>query len=164
MSEQETNPYGEIYAQWKFPRVVKHERGRWWYLWAGLVVVGLLTYAIISRNFLFVLIIILTTVIFLLLDKGDAEEGEIAITEDGVLIDDKLWPYEDLRDFWLIYDPPRAKRLYLNPRNTLRGQLSIPIEEQNPVAIRQALLTYLPEDSERDEESFTDFVSRIFKL
>jgi len=157
-------PYGEVFASWSFPRFVRHERGRWWYLIAGLIIIGLLTYALLSRNFLFALIIILGTGVFLILERRELDEATLAITEDGIVLDNVLWPYEDLRNFWLVYEPPTVKTLYINPRNALRGRMSIPIQDQNPVAIRQALLTYLPEDPERVQESFTDFTSRILKL
>lgn len=163
-NEEVENPFGEVFAAWTFPRFVKHERSRWWYLIAGLVVIGLLTYALISRNFLFSLIIIIGTGIFLILERREVDEASIAITEDGIVLDDTLWTYENLRNFWVIYEPPTVKTLYLQPRNMLKGRMSIPLQDQNPVIIRRVLLTYLPEDLEREEESFTDFISRILKL
>ena len=63
-----------------------------------------------------------------------------------------------------IYNPPAVKRLYLNFENGWKPEVSIPLENQNPLYIRNILLQYLREDAEKTEESLYDSLSRQLKL
>jgi len=54
--------------------------------------------------------------------------------------------------------------LYVRFQSGLRPNLSIPVEDQDPVALRAILLKYLEEDLDQRGESFSDGFQRILKL
>jgi hypothetical protein len=86
------------------------------------------------------------------------------IWEDGVTINDKMYPFENMESFWIIYRPPEIKYLYLRLKGALRPDLVIPLENADPVSIRQNLLRFVPEDTKKEDESVAEAITRTYKL
>ncbi len=159
------NPHGKTLAIWSFPEFVKYERGTGWYFWAMACGVGLFLYAIFTGNFLFALIVVMVAlVMFLDHSKKQPASLRFAITEDGLEMANDFIPWKDITKFWIIYEPPEVKRLYVQTKRISLGRLSIPLEKENPVKIREVLLKYLPEDLTKESEATSDALRRILKL
>jgi hypothetical protein len=86
------------------------------------------------------------------------------ILEDGLEIGADFYSYDDLKNFWIAYKPPEVKKLYITFRSSLRPMLIIPLEKENPLQVRTAILEYLPEDLEKEDETTTETLSRLLKL
>ena len=56
------------------------------------------------------------------------------------------------------------KLLYLGVNQTLRKELPIHLENQNPLVIRKLLLNYVDEDLEREDESTEEALARLMRL
>jgi hypothetical protein len=145
--------HGKILASWTFPEFIQYQRGIGWYIIIGLVGIGLLVWTILTANFLFALIIILVAIITLLHSRRQPSQVEIQITEDGIKVSSKFYEWGDLKNFWIIYEPPEVKTLYINSKSNLTPALSVPLEDESPVEIRKILLTCLEEDLTQDHES-----------
>lgn len=156
--------FGEIFAAWQFPEFIKYQRNRWWYVLFIVVLAGLLTFSWFDRNITFAIILVLIIIIYLNLERREALQFNIAITEDGILLNDKLIEYRDLSNFYLIYYPPQIKNLYLQPKNFFSRLIIIPLEDENPVIIRQALLQYLPEDIAKEHMPASESIARLIKF
>lgn len=161
---EEMPDFGEIFAAWQFPEFAKHQRGAWWYIISIAITIGLLIFCWFTRNIMFAIIIVLALIIYLSLERKEPIEVGIAITEDGILLNDKLIDYKSLDNFYIIYYPPRVKNLYLQPKNILRQLIIVPLEDQDPVFIRQALLQYLTEDTAKENLPPHEAISRLLKL
>jgi len=161
--EEENQDYGEIFFGWKFSEFPHYQRERKWYVWGAIIVIILLIYSFLTINFLFGLITIMAALIILLFQRNN-NEVEFKITEDGILINKKLFAYKNLKNFYIIYNPPEVKTLYFEPKSILNPRIPIALEKQNPVAIREVLRQYLEEDLEREDEPVSEQISRIFKL
>jgi len=156
--------YGNILALWEFPEFIKHERGKLWYLSFTVVFVALLVYSYYTDNILFAIILVMFAFLYLRLGKGDPQTMETAITEDGIFIGSKFMPYEEFANFYIIYYPPEVKNLYLQPKSILKNRIALPLENQNPIHIREILLQYLEEDLEKEEAPASEGISKILKL
>lgn len=161
---QNNQDFGEVLASWQFQEFFQHQRGRVWYIIFILAIVGLLIFAYTSKNPLFAIIIILGLIVYVISEKRGPQTIEIALTEDGVILHNKFIDYEDLDSFYIIYYPPLVKNLYLQPRNSFKPLISIPLEDQNPVEIRRLLLAYLAEDLEKEEAPLTEGLTHRLKL
>ncbi|MDP3784660.1 MAG: hypothetical protein Q8R12_01115, partial [bacterium] len=73
-----------------------------------------------------------------------------------------LYPYDDLKSFWLNYDPPHVKELYVISKKVLLPQLSIPLGQTDPNQIREHLLKFLEE--REIQESLADAIARFFRF
>lgn len=153
-----------ILISWTFPEFIKHQRSKWWYVITFTLSALLLIYTIISANWLFALIIIMIDVILVILQHKEPMEVDFLITKKGVQMDQKFLPYKELDKFWLIYEPPSIKNLYLVTKSKLRPRLSIPLGDINPLKVRQILLEYLDEDLSKEDEPTSEALSRILKI
>lgn len=187
--EPMTQDFGEVFAAWQFPEHIKHVRSKKWYILFSSIYIIIILIAIFGlyipfttdkatihfglsfdRSPLLAIIMVMLAIIYIYLDKKDVENHAIAITEDGILLNNKLIEYNDLHDFYIIYYPPNIKNLYLrskslfNTLSSLGRSIVVPLEDENPVAIRQALLKYLPEDLSKEHMPTTEAISRLIKF
>ncbi|NQV13227.1 MAG: hypothetical protein HQ530_02895 [Parcubacteria group bacterium] len=128
-----------------------------------LLIVGgiaLLIYAFLTANYLFMVFVIMTAVVIYIFDKKEPAAIDVSITKEGILIGEKLLTYEeDLKSFWVLYNPPEVKTLNFDRQQMMFPNISLQLEDENPLKIREALLRYLPEDMEK-EEHFSEKAAR----
>ncbi|MCG2693383.1 hypothetical protein L6279_04800 [Candidatus Parcubacteria bacterium] len=158
------SPHGKILLSWNFPEFTQYERSKSWYFWIGLVMAGLLVYCFFTLNLLFAIIIIMSAVIMYLHSRRQPLDIRLEVTEDGLQIGEKFYDYKSLKNFWIIYEPPEVKNLYISFKSSVKPDLRIPLEKQNPLDVRKVLLDFLDEDLTKEEEPFADVLSRRLKL
>lgn len=175
--DEANNDFGEVLFSWKFYEFPQYERGKNWYIWAAVVFIGLMFFAIFNPqiyfrkpyitfsapNLMFVFLIIIAYLIIFLFHRNN-HEIEFKIAEDGILVNNKFYEYKKIKIFYIIYEPPEIKTLYFEPKSIFSPRLPIPLEDQNPVEIREILLKYLDEDLDRTDEPVSDQTSRMLKL
>lgn len=163
MTEEEKMPQGKELFGWDVPEYHEYERGLGWYI--GLIGLGivLLIYALRSNNFLFAFIVIMFAIIFLIHSGRRPMILKFAITEDGIALGKKMYRWKDLKRFYIIYEPPEVKNLYLE-FSGVRPRLPIPLYDQDPVKIREFLLKFLYEDLSKTEEPISDWLGRFLKI
>ncbi|MEK7125369.1 MAG: hypothetical protein AAB880_00480, partial [Patescibacteria group bacterium] len=154
----------KILIEWLVPEYREHSRSRRWYMVAGTILVLLLTYCLLTANFLFALIIIIASIIVILQDKHAAPKIPFAITEAGIGLGKDFYDYAKLQSFWLYYEPDEAKTLFLEFKNRVRPRLAIPLFNKNPLHVREHLLEFLPEDLEKENEPVSEQLSRLLKI
>ncbi|MSR85373.1 hypothetical protein EXS71_02985 [Candidatus Uhrbacteria bacterium] len=149
---------------WEAPAHIHHERGPGWY--AGMVVIALffVAYAIWTANFLFAFLILLIAIILLLAGHDEPRKILIQIGAHGIVRDGKLYSYSDIEEFALVYQPPMTKMLYIEPASSMRPRLRIPLEDQDPVQIRDHLRQFLKEDLDLQGEHFSDIIARLLRI
>jgi hypothetical protein len=166
MNEDEaTRPdWGEKLMEWKVKEFVKHDRNGGWYVVTGIIVALILVYSFVVGNFLFALMTILTVFIIFIYEVKEPRSLSVVIWEDGVQFGSKFYDYDNLDGFYLIYKPDVVKKVYLEFHSGWRQDLGISIDDQNPVEIRDILLEYLPENLDKEDESLSDTMGRVFKI
>jgi uncharacterized membrane protein len=156
--------YGTPLLSWQVDEYQRVERSARWYLIAGIVAVALIVYAVATANFLFAVIILMAGVVMLATSFAPPRRIDLVITDAGVAIGERFYPYKKIRDFSLAYQPPEVKILYLDFTSPLDPLMSIPLEEMDPNDVRDALLPYCQENVDRTEETLTDRLRRVYKL
>ncbi|MFA6098868.1 MAG: hypothetical protein WCV50_03780 [Patescibacteria group bacterium] len=157
--------HGKTLADWKFPEFIKHKRKFGWYVIVFILIGALMIFAILTSNPLFAILIFLFVIIYFFRTRREPATLEVIINEDGVSIGEKtFYIWKQIKSFWIIYEPPEVKNLYLDFKSGLRPSISISLENQNPLRIRKILSEYLPEDIEKENESFSDGLQRMLKL
>ena len=164
MTQSTTNDHGPALGQWIIPEYTQHERGRWWYVTAGVIAAALVVWAIWTVNFLFAVVIVLVAIILLVRHSEMPTQLMVSLYEDGVQIGEEFYSYKDFKSFWIIYEPPEVKTLYFDFKNAWRPRLPVPLEEENPLTVRSLLLKYLEEDLSRESEPTSDALSRVLRL
>jgi len=149
---------------WEAPAFPKRERGKRWYIFMSLAAVFLVAYAVWTSNFLFAFFILLTAILIILVGQSDPRNVLIQIGDNGVVWDGRLFLFQDIDNFGIVYQLPMSKVLYIEPRNPLVPRLRLPLEDQDPLAIREHLKQYLREDLELQAEHLSDTVARLLKI
>lgn len=149
---------------WEAPAWERHERHVHWYLWMSAIALGFAGYAVFTGNYLFAFIIFLITIILVLAGNEDPHTMLVQIGHNGVVVDGKLYMYDQLHDFSIIYHPPETKFLYLEPKAYTHGRIKIPLDNQDPVSIRTHLRQYMQEDLDLRDEHVSDIIGRLLKI
>ncbi|MDD5040025.1 MAG: hypothetical protein PHY34_02645 [Patescibacteria group bacterium] len=164
-SAQEPEDRGKTLASWEFPEFIKHQRSFGWYIGVFIIIAALITFSLVTQNYLFAIVIVLFLVVYIIRARREPQMVAITLYEDGIGLGQKsFYLWKDIRAFWIIYEPPHVKNLYIDFKASYRPSITVYLENQNPLRIRKILLNYIPEDTERENESFSDGFSRMLKL
>lgn len=156
--------HGRVLAEWTVPEYIKYPHSKLWYVLVGGLAIALLIHAIITANFLFIIIILIISAIVYLHERNNPAMIEFLILEGGIAMGEKFYPYKDLNAFWIIYQPPQVKVLYFGVNHFFRKEFPVHLENQNPLVIRRILLDYLDEDLDQEEEATEEGLARLFRL
>ena len=156
--------YGKKLLTWEFWESKEQKKTTGWYTIIVLIFLGLSISALFTQNYLFLIFLILFFAILVIEWKRPAEKRKIEIFEEGVVVANKFYGWDDLETFWIIYQPPQVKKLYLNPRGAFNLEFSVPLENQDPRKVRNIFKEYVEEDLERKNETLFDSVRRGLKI
>lgn len=161
MPEAEIDKSSKI--TWTAPEFIHYPKSKWWFAVTALVGIGLATYFFIQKEFLTGALFLLLLAIVAYFGRMPPRMIRIELTPHGIKINESLLPYQQIKSFWMVYQPPVVKTLnfettaYLNPNYTLQ------LMDEDPVKIRKFLLEYLPEDLDRGE-AISDKLTRTLKF
>lgn len=155
---------GRVILAWETWEFSPVERSTQWYVIAASLGLGMLIYALLTSNFVFALIVVMFAVIILMRDLRKPRRVQAAITSEGVVFDNEFYPFGEIKDFSVVYEPPMVSNLYLGFNSRFSPLMSIPLDDADPNQVRAQLLPFVFENLERDSESLTDTLSRVYKL
>ncbi len=161
---QEDTLIGEILKEWTIQEYEKHSRGVLWYIIMGGFGLFFVIYGVVTNDFLFSLIIILFAVILFLQAHQEPKQILFQITELGVVVGSKFYSFTELESFFLIYNPPDVKTLFLEVKGTMKPMIRVPLLDMNPVEVKNVLRAYLPENFERETEPLSDRAARNWQI
>lgn len=164
MAENQEQNRGSVLIAWTFPEFERHERSRGWYLAAFVVLVASVVIAAFSRNYTFIAVIVLFSLILLVRVRRTPPEVHFAIRDEGLEVGQRYYAWNELKEFWILYRPPQVKKVYFHFKNGLRPALDISLMEQNPLKVRQALSERLLENTELEDEPSGDQITRFLKI
>lgn len=149
---------------WTFKEYEKHERSARWYWVMSVLGLALVVYAVLTQDFLFAIIVVLFAIVIFLQDKNEPLEIPFAIVQTGIILGNKYYRFSELKDFWVIYNPPEVKVLYFGLKNVIKHRLSIPLGDMDPRPIHEYISRFVTENLEEEDEAFSDKMGRLLKL
>lgn len=155
---------GTAIHEWRITEYERYDRSNRWYIVISVIGVVLVLYGLWDSNFLFSLIIMLAAIILFLWSHQEPTAVVFQITTTGIVVGNRLYPYNELENFYIVYEPPEVKMLFISPKSTFRPTLRIPLDDQNPLQIRQTLRQFLAEDIDKEEEPASETAARRWKL
>ncbi len=162
--EQLEGAFGPEQIGWEVKEYRRYQRGRLWHLLMGLAGVGLLIYTVASANFLFALIIMMFALIIYVTSVVEPRTVRFAVTDSGVRFGRTIRRFRDASRFWLVYEPPEVKSLYIEFKGMTSPRMVVDLGEMNPNEVRNILGQFIREDLEEDIEPFSDFIGRVLKI
>lgn len=157
--------YNPDKISWQIPEHDYYKRGWKWYLMASIIAVALIVYAILTANYTFIIIIVIGSALIFFTYDREPNMINFSLEEEGVVFNNRFYDYDEIKNFSVIYKPKEnIKKLYFILNNNLKPRLSVSLEDQDPVTIRNFLLEYLDEDLDRKNEPISEAISKILKL
>ncbi len=155
---------GATLYEWEIQEYEPYQRDRRWYIIAGVIGSLFLVYALFTGNNLFFLIVLLLAIIIYLQAVQKPLTLMFAITENGVIVGRKFYNFKEIQNFWILYDPPQVKNLYLRTNIGFKNVLQIPLYDYDPQAVQAVLLQYVAQDTAQEDESLSTKIMRVLKI
>ncbi|MBX4211435.1 MAG: hypothetical protein KW806_01410 [Candidatus Yanofskybacteria bacterium] len=86
---------------------------------------------------------------------------KLGVSEQGIHVNQKTYFYRNLASFWIEYHPGDLKELSVGLHHWYLPHLKLPLGNQSPLAVRQALVNFLPE-REHPPSLLDGIIKRIF--
>ncbi len=154
----------DVLHEWTMQEYDQPERKTRWFVTVGIISGILIFYGLVKGNFLFSLIIMLFFIVLFLQSHQRSPKVPFVITPVGVVIGNRLYEYAELKAFYIIYQPPAIKMLYLETTGALMPILRIALMDQDPLVIRETLMQFLPENPDAESEPGGDKFGRDWLL
>jgi len=146
---------------WESPDFVLHTRSSKSYL---IIVGG----ALLISGFMYsqqiwtgLALVLLSALYILFTGRQKPKNVTCAVYEEGVVVDGKVYAYEEFKSFWTAYgDIPKIK---LQLVGRFAGQVSMPIADHDLDIVSKFLLEYLPEEEDKGED-LVDVINRMIKF
>lgn len=145
---------------WEADEYIYRPKTRDWYWAVAILSAGVVVVSFITANFLLGVLALIAGFTIILYGSRPPQKVRFAINHEGVVIDKRLYNFEDLHSFWIHYDPPHKKELGIISKKPFMPKISIPLADQDPNKVREYLLDFLEE--EEHEESLAEAISHFF--
>lgn len=112
-----------------------------WYWSVGIIAGAIMVASIMLGNVLFAVVVLIGTSALVLQTMKQPREITFALTERGVRIENKMYPYSTLESFWTTEDAV----LIIKSNKTFMPHIVIPFYPEDETLIREILLQVLDE-------------------
>jgi hypothetical protein len=150
------------YLEWTAPEFEYYHKDKSWLVMVGLIAAGLFLWALLTKNIIFALLIGLSYFATMAYGLKKPAPVKLVVTSQGIKINQTLYEFDNLKSFWIFYQPPQVREISLRSKKTIMPYIKLPLGEQNPVEVREVLLKYLPE--RKHKESLIDNFARSLKF
>lgn len=133
---------------WEAHEYEHWEHGADWYWAFGIIAIALFVAALLFKNILLALIILIGSFGIILHTYRKPPLVSFQINETGVMINKRLYPFASLKSFALVLHP--STKIYLQSKKKILPFIVIPFEKEDYVYIRDFLKDFL-EEVDHDE-------------
>ena len=150
--------------EWHGKEYSSEEKGADWYWALGIVAAALIIVSVLFNNILLALVIAAGAIALALQSARKPRIHRFAITESGIIIDQSMYPYENMLHFSVLEyaDETMPPSLSIKTKHILAPHLLIPIIGYDPVDIYDYVSLHLEEG--KHDESVVDRVIELLQL
>ncbi|MFA5777130.1 MAG: hypothetical protein WC906_01710 [Parcubacteria group bacterium] len=146
--------YDTYFHKWIAPEHDPYTVGKKFYLFSAIFLAVLIIYSLVTNNPIVAITFILIGIVGYIYLKKEPQILAFHITHKGISTGNELYEFDNIKSFWIFYDPPYEKMLSLRSKSAFTPYIHIPIGNENPVKIREILIDFIPE--EKQEHTFID--------
>ncbi len=135
-----------------------------WYWVLGILAVGAIVASILFKNILLALVIFAAAMATALQAAKEPRMHRFQITEQGLMIGDRLYPYDTMLHFSVLEYPDQdlPPALSIKTRSLLSPHLLVPLSGVDPDAVYEYVSLHLEED--HHETSVIDRLVELIQL
>jgi len=152
----------DVLVHWQAPEFEIYEQDQKWLTYIGLVLVIIIGYAIWDNSLIMAITFVLIGVVGYIYIEKAPRTLDFMVTHDGVVAGREIFEYENIKSFWIFYEPEGQKVISLHMNGGILPYVHIPIHDQNPVHIRESLLLNLHEI--KQGHNFVDTLERFLRI
>jgi hypothetical protein len=153
---------GEILYSWQAPEFEVYEKSRTWYIVGTVFILTMVTYAAFTNGPVMAITFILLGIMGYIYSQKDPRVITFSITSKGVLADKEFYSYENIFSFWIFYEPTHTKTISLHTKASVFPFVHIPIQDEDPVKLRELLLKNIQEI--KQDQSLIDTIEKVLHL
>jgi hypothetical protein len=146
--------------EWEAFEHIHNEKGSDWFWAVGVVIVGIAVTAIILGNLLFAMLILISGSALLVSAVKKPRLIRFAITDRGILIGNKMYPYTTLESFW-VEDEIMPPKLILKSQKVFMPYLLLPLSDEVDTDLARDLLLEVLEEIEHHQTALEHFMDYL---
>ena len=147
---------------WDAPSFYYNPQKRYLSLLIIALLVGAGALLIFKHDTLTSIFLILSSLVLVLYGSQKPTISNIIVNQKGVSVDDMVYPYKDLKSFWIEYNPGGPKELSLESSRWYIPYIKVLLGNQNPVELRSLMINFLPE--QEHENSLVSYLGKKIGL
>lgn len=156
------NEHSEVLIEWQGPEYEHHPKEKKWYLVASLIIAAIVIYALVNNSPIMAILFILIGIVGYIQLEKPPRLLNFKVTHDGVWAGNELYDFDDIKSFWIFYEPPHTKILSLHIDAILTPYIHIPVHQIDPVELREVLMDFVPE--EKQKPTIIDTIERVLHI
>ena len=141
--------------EWRAQEYHLNEKSADWYWALGILAAAVAVASVLFGNVLFAILILVGSGTVALVSKKSAKEHSFALTEQGVVVNRSMWPYESVISFSMIeyLDETMPPFLSIKTNSILVPHLLIPLENVDADQVYEFLSAHLHEEEHKPNVS-----------
>ena len=151
-----------VVVSWRGPEFEHYPKDKKWYTGALLILALIIFYAVIKGGIIMAITFALIGLVGYLILSQSQKVIDFAVTYDGILVGDEIYDFDDIKSFWIFYEPPHTRVISLHMNGYFRPYLHIPLHQVDPVDVHKALVEFIPE--EKQEQNIVDIMERLLRM
>ena len=159
---QQLSPKDSPHIFWEAPSFYYNPQKRYLSVLIVALLTGAIALLIFKYSTLTSIFLILSSLVLLLYGNQKPTISKISVNQSGILVDDIMYNYKDLKSFWIEYNPGGPKELSIESAKWYMPYVKILLNNQNPVELRSLIISFLPE--KEHENSLIDHIGRKLGL
>lgn len=161
--QNQPSAFDNAVISWIAPEHIRHKRGRLWKVIVAALLIAAIVTGIAHQAWTFSLAIVVFAIVYYLLNREPAKDVKVSISDIGIKVGKRKYPFTRIKSFWLVYEPPYTKSLYVKVDGELVVDVSIQLNKQDPSEVREFLIEKIPE-REGHNQPLAELFSRLLKL
>ncbi len=154
----ETRDEGTLYA-WRAQEHGYTPKSARWYIGLAIGITLSAGLLVFFGNVLGAIAVALVGILIYTLAQREPDQVRYRLMAEGLAINDRLYHYQDLDSFNIIYEPGQVKTVLVKSQKMLSPLIEMEIGSADPLEIRDILLEFLREDLNL-QEPITDTWAR----
>lgn len=166
MAEEKVENKNQIDAEkpvfvWEAPEFASYVKTSNWFVLIVLIAIGLIVIFAWQKNWTAVGVVAAAALALIIQSRTKPKKLKCSVYRSGVVVDERVYPFETLKSFWLVYGEQPYIRIAQAKR--FSSNVHLPIAEEDPEQIRLFLAKFLPEE-EKNGEDFADTIQRWLRF
>lgn len=163
LTAQEKAYFNDPIMAWQSHLYPEYHKSKYWYIGGAVITILLAAYGIYTNSWTFSVAVIIAAGVYYYIDSEKTPVIDIKIADIGIQVGERIYPYTDLKTFWIEKRAPFYEALHLVHKNQYKQEITIQTHGVNDTDLRKVLNGFLPEWEER-KKKFSESLSDALGL